>query len=460
MSQEVFKDAVLDRVASSGNVAQFVSFGPELEQRYSRIRGHKPNDRFDSVDVAVEALLNAAPDQSVNVRSYDPAQPKGQEFAYGLRDPSAVITRLRSFSDTGLFTIVNETIDVGDGGVSGVLVGDVAEFAPGDTPRCVEKPGIASLPRDLALKLLTVVYGFRPQLDYDASLRVEFSLHPLRRGYRNTHTIIWEIEEAESLDLSARVTWPNRFSQFLGDKAYGLLVGECIGLPIPQTTVVSRGVHPFRFGAATRTDEVWIRTCPVRQIPGLFTTQRGWRDPFRLLAEEDPTGTQIASVLAQEGVEALYSGALMMTEDGPTVIEGVRGWGDRFMLGEAPPEELPSAVRSAVEQLSAKASLRLGPVRLEWVHDGRDAWVVQLHAGASASGWDIIVSGEARSFRQFEVHQGLEALRALVAEMLGGPDGIELVGNIGITSHFGDILRTARIPSRLKRPTGSPPDVG
>jgi hypothetical protein len=32
-------------------------------------------------------------------------------------------------------------VDIEDGGVSGVAYGDMLEFAPGDTPRYVEKPG-------------------------------------------------------------------------------------------------------------------------------------------------------------------------------------------------------------------------------------------------------------------------------------------------------------------------------
>ena len=61
-------------------------------------------------------------------------------------------------SAEGLFVIANETVDVSDGGVSGVIQGGVAEFAPDDTPRCVEKAGTASLPMDWALALIETVY--------------------------------------------------------------------------------------------------------------------------------------------------------------------------------------------------------------------------------------------------------------------------------------------------------------
>jgi len=39
---------------------------------------------------------------------------------------------VRNMSAEGLFVIANETVDVSDGGVSGVIQGGVAEFAPDD----------------------------------------------------------------------------------------------------------------------------------------------------------------------------------------------------------------------------------------------------------------------------------------------------------------------------------------
>ena len=44
----IVKDAVLDWVAASANVAQFVSFGPDLAQRFCRVRGYSPNHGFRS----------------------------------------------------------------------------------------------------------------------------------------------------------------------------------------------------------------------------------------------------------------------------------------------------------------------------------------------------------------------------------------------------------------------------
>jgi len=358
----------------------------------------------------------------------------------------------------GLLTIVNETVDIHDGGVSGVAAGDVIEFAPDDTPRAVEEPGAARLPRDVALHLLATVYGFEPELDFPGNLRVEFSLHPRRRGTRTAHTIVWEaetIDDAEYLRVDPR--WPNRFSRFIGDKVFGLLVADAAGLPVPATTVVARRVAPFRFGTSTKSGEVWTRTSPVVQVPGRFTTVRGWTDPYKLLHTEDPDGTEIASILAQEGVRATYSGAAISTPDG-AVVEGVAGTGDKFMKGEAPAEQLPRTILDDVRDLHGRANAIVGKSRIEWAHDGENVWLLQLHTGLSPSTAVTIYPGSPTREHMLRVSDGLEPLRELVAAVAGTGEGIVLIGDVGITSHFGDVLRRAEIPSRLESaPAGVAP---
>jgi hypothetical protein len=453
-AQTHFKDAVLDRLAGEANVAQFVSFDPALTQRHSRIHGHEPNRPLGSVEQAVETLLGRSGEGRVNVRSFLPEGPKAKPFRYDLRSADAAVATVREFASQGLHVIVNETIDVNDGGVSGVAFGDVIELAPGDTPRCVEKPGTASFARGAGLRLLERVYGFRAALDYEARTRVEFSLHPLRRGFLNEHTIIWELEAAGESHAAADTRWPNRFSRFLGDKAFGLLVADTLGLPVPATTVIPRALAPFTLGRPTGTHEVWLRTCPTEQDPGHFTTQRGWTDPYKLLEREDPQGTALASVLAQEGVDAAYSGSLVVEADGGVRIEGAAGYGDKFMVGLAGAQELPAEVVSSVRSLYEEARARLGPVRMEWVHDrGGQTWVVQLHRGATTSQGSIIHRGEAERYQRFDVARGIDELRALIARVRGTGEGIILVGNVGVTGHFGDLLRKAEIPSRVEYPT-------
>jgi hypothetical protein len=446
------KDEILDRLARRANVAQFVSFGPDLVQRHAWLRGHAPNHRFGSPEEAVAALLAASPEASVNIRSYEPHHPKSREFLYGIKSAEEALAAVRRLGGEGLTTILNETVDVLDGGVSGVAYGGVLEFAPGDTPRCVEKPGTASLPRALGLRLLETVYRFSPALPDRPELRVELSIHPLRRGVRHEHTILWEIEEPGPVPAEARLAWPNLFSRHVGDKAFGLLIADAAGLPVPRTQVIPRGLAPFTFGAETGSAETWLRTCPREPVPGFFTTRRGWLDPFRLLEEEDPAAELIASVLAQQGVEAKFSGALVASPGGDPLVEGVAGRGDEFMLGRRAPEEIPPEIAGSLRSLFRRLSGVLGPVRFEWAHDGARPWILQLHRGVTETAGRTLFPGEAVRYHSLETAAGIDALRELIVKVQGTGEGIVLVGRVGVTSHFGDLLRRAQIPSRIEEP--------
>ena len=447
------KDELLSRLAAEANVAQFLSFGPGhgLQQRHSCIRGYPPGHRFADPATAVEALLAAAPAGSVNVRSFHARAAKGGPFSYGLTRRDDVLAVLRSRAGEGLHTIANETIDVDDGGVSGVALGGLVEFAPGDTPRAVERPGTVALGHGQALRLLETVYGFAPDLDDRPGERVEFSIHPLVAGFRRTHTVLWEREPVAPVRLTARLTWPNRFSRFLGDKAFGLLVADLLDLPVPATTVVGRRVAPFSFGRPTGSGERWLRTCPAEPVPGRFTTRRGWDDPFALLAAEDPAGTDLAAVLAQEGVAARWSGAAMPGAGGDLLVEGVEGFGDDFMGARAAPAALPDRVVADVRRLGARAAAAFGPVRFEWSHDGQTAWVLQLHLATVAASATTISPGTPARWHRFDPSLGLERLRDLIATV-GPGEGIELTGAVGVTSHAGDLLRRAAVPARLAVP--------
>jgi hypothetical protein len=160
----------------------------------------------------------------------------------------------------------------------------------------------------------------------------------------------------------------------------------------------------------------------------------------------------IASVLAQDGVDARHSGALLAGPDGEPLVEGVSGRGDEFMVGRRPPEPLPTEVEGSVRSLFRRAADTLGPVRFEWVHDGARPWIVQLHRGATATLGRTIFPGDAPRFHPFDVASGIEPLRTLIAKVEGTGDGIVLTGRVGVTSHFGDLLRRARIPSRIEEP--------
>jgi hypothetical protein len=446
----VRKDETLDRLAETVNVAQFVAFEPAPagpRQTFARVFGSAPNARFPTPEAAVDALFARSGEASLNVRSYLPDDKQSKEFVYGLKFPGEAVAALRRLTAEGLYTIVNETVDVGDGGVSGVVLGDVLEFAPDATPRAVEKAGAASLPRDLGLGLLETVYGVRPAVDMPPDIRLEFSLHPRPRGWRHGHILGWEFETVANFTSEARFHWPNAFSRMIGDKLFGLLVADGLGLSVPRTIAISRRVAPFSFGADTGSAEVWIRTCPHEQQPGRFTTAQGWTDPFHLLATEDPDGEAIASVLSQAAVPGRWSGASLVLADGSVIVEGKKGEGASFMAGATGAEPLPADVKGDVLAVHALTE-RLGPVRFEWVHDGSRAWVVQLHRGASRSTETMIVPGDVAQWREFDPEDGLAALRDLLAA-LGPETGVVLTREVGLTSHIADVLRRGGVPSRF-----------
>lgn len=448
------KDRSLDELARIGNVAQFVSFVPEgstAVQQYSRIAGFEPNHVFPDVRRAFAALLAASPDGTINLRSFTPDSPRSRDFHYGISDIDRAHTIADGLFRDGLFVIANETVDVSDGGISGVVQGGVIEFAPDDTPRCVEKEGTASLPVAVGLRILHTVYGFEPEIIDANSGRLEFSIHPKPRGWKKTHTLMWEYESSDSLPATPSFVWPNNFSRHLGDKAFGLLIADAIGLPVPRTTVLARRVAPFSFGVPTGSHEVWTRTCPTEQEPGKFTTVKGWIDPFKLMANEDPDGRSIASVLSQSAVKAEFSGAVITDHEGSALVEGTRGEGDRFMLGQRPPERLPATVVAAVSDVYSHAAQALGAVRFEWVYDGERAWIVQLHKGGTTSNAATLVPGEPKEWAVFKASSGLEELRRFLKD-LPQDVGVRIEGEIGLTSHFADLLRKTKRPARIAKP--------
>jgi hypothetical protein len=468
----MLKDQKLDEFAQRGvNIAQFVSYGPDGKKRYSRIRGTYPEGRFDSVEQALQAILHTGAPY-VNIRSFTPTTPDGNPFFMGRRAQWASLTDaadvVRSLIRRGLYVIVNEDIDINDGGFSGVVMGEIAEFAPQDTPRCVDRKGeprCAVMNRGLMEKLVLAVYGRRIGFPYSRNHRIEFSVHPGPVGYLRGPLLMWQEEAIERGTGPSGVTprWPNRYSIAMGDKAYGLLMAHLHGLSVPFTRVTGRLIPPFEFGEHTNDGNTrWMRTAPRTQQPGKFTTMASWTDPFALIQREDPDGSGIAAILEQDNVSTErggWSGAAITQADGTLLVEGRHGRGDGFMVGSESPTDLPVAVIDAVTRVWEQARIDFGPIRFEWVYD-RDhtVWVVQLHAGASDSVGDIIYPGEpTQSWQRYDVVGGLEGLRQLVGRIstsrFPGNTGIVLVGNVGITSHFGDLLRRAKIPSRLERPS-------
>jgi hypothetical protein len=442
------KDADLDHIAEQGfNVARFVSASSNGEVRFARLVPGQ-DSRQHPFSTLVENLF-AVGASAVNVRCFRPDTAQGNPFDYGIQNSASAIALATGHMAEGYFVIVNETIDVNDGGVSGVCEGGVWEFAPNATPRVVETGRVCRLPSALARRVIQSVYGSAPELDDSAGRRIEFSIHPVPVGYLKSRTLLWEISDSSARSLGGPVMWPNPFSRHLGDKTFGLVVADAIGISVPSTLAIPRNVPPFRFGTETGGSHTWTRTAPSSPKPGLFTTVKGWTDVFRLLANEDPEGTEIPCVLYQQGVEARHSGAAIPRDaPGQFLIEGVTGEGDRFMLGDVAPTPLPDAVISDVNAVLSRASQVLGPVRVEWVHDGQRAWVVQLHRATQTIEPGVFHPGiPENGWLVFTPADGLAALTDVIKQAKQQGRGVRVTGPVGLTSHVGDLIRRASVPA-------------
>lgn len=463
----VFKDEKLDVLVRNNvaNIAQFISFEPneDLKIRFCHINNLSISES-SSVEELIKKLISSSHSGAVNIRSFSPKAMKGNALIYNkkIEDIDEIMRVIRNNSIEGKYSIVNENISINDSGVSGVALGDVIEFSPDDTPKCVDKEGVCALPRNLGLRILNTVYGFSPNLNFDHNFRIEFSIHPIRQGLKKEHTIIWEYEYFETIKSDVKISWPNRFSNFIGDKVFGLLIADALGMLVPRTTVISRKIAPFSFGTETGLNEKWIRTCPIVKEPGKYYTGREWVDPFKLMEEEEKKGDNyinIASILSQDAVEAIYSGAAFISSNERNdIIEGVAGRGDNFMVGNQAKDDLPLEVVNAVKKIIEQFRVyhnELGDISIEWVFDGANVWVVQLNQlkisfkNDNITDSRVIVPGNPIRYEKVFAREGLEVLRSKVELYKDKNIGIDLIGNIGITSHFGDVLRLANIPSKL-----------
>lgn len=457
----ILKDEKLDYLYSemNANIAKFFSVDPQGKIRFDYLDNNKTST---SIENALSSIFAVA--QTVNVRSYSLSNMKGNDFHYGLekKNIKKILDIIKANEQANMFSIINETIDVNDGGVSGVVLDGVMEFAPEKTPKCVEDPGICRLPRTLGMKILSKVYGFVPLLNYAPDYRIEFSLHPNQQGIRDDHTIIWEYEYiANAREIVNEIVWPNNFSRFIGDKLFGLLIADSLGFLVPRTVAFLRNIAPFTFGVSTGSSERWMRTCPREKTPGLYFSGKVWEDPYLLMEREEKKGLKvlkgkykIASILSQDAVDATYSGTASIENREMVNIEGVIGAGDSYMVGEINPQPLPDNVIQSVSLLCNKIGENedlLGPVKIEWAFDGTNTWLLQLNQSKKKStSCNYFVDGKPKRYKTFYVTEGLEALRQEVEHCKGKDIGIKLIGNIGMLSHFGDILRNANIPSYLQ----------
>jgi hypothetical protein len=135
------------------------------------------------------------------------------------------------------------------------------------------------------------------------------------------------------------------------------------------------------------------------------------------------------------------------------IIEGVQGFGDEFMLGRIGAGTLDATLVTELEKLHSLTLECVGSARMEWAFDGDTLWVLQLQQEEAVSSGRVIVPGTTERNVDFEVSDGIAGLRQLVDLVAGKSVGINIIGDVGMTSHIADILRRHRIPSRIMAST-------
>ncbi|MCA3266824.1 MAG: hypothetical protein ING19_12225 [Azospirillum sp.] len=482
------KDLALARVADAGNAAQFACFDSAGSPTTSRVFD-TPYDVAMSQAEMAERLLRLSSESSVNVRSFHPDDHQSKPFAYGLKSVDDILAVAAARRAEGLWTIFNETIDIHDGGVSGVCEGGRMEVTPDDSPRGVEKGGCASWTDQRMKTLLSAVYDIPRAGEGSIPLakdgeRLEFSVHPIPRGFKKTKVLLWE---AAPSSLERRLAsqkhgpWPNRLSRMLGDKVYGLLVLHALGLHVPETIVYARRLEkPFAFGGDVSKivpldiarKHYWIRTSPREQAldAGKSTTippdhpDRHAMSPLAVLEAQEPalrkgkcpdTGQEILmadfpSVMLQESVPAVFSGKSMRDLNGETIAEGVFGYGDDYMAGKSAGEKADEKLRGRLNDAHTMLADLLGSeMEIEWAVDNTGRInILQMQPGVARGYDDVIVPGEPKRWIGIDAGADLESFRSLVSN-LEADAGVAVEGRIGLTSHKADLLRRAGKPARM-----------
>lgn len=255
--------------------------------------------------------------------------------------------------------------------------------------------------------------------------------------------------------------FPNRFSRMLGDKVFGLLLLHHMGYKVPYCTIINRHVAPFSIGTKTFTGDKWTRTAPYEKQGGLFDTIKGYEDIFLFMGKNEDMhsekNNQIASIIIQDGVTPVYSGGALVSNS-KIVVEGVIGAGDGFMVGENT-SDIPEYIREKINKKIQEMNLvdNFGNCSIEWVCDGDTMWLLQVNQLSTDVDDNVVVPCDhVNDFIVFDIKdKTLNDLRELIAnnseDIKVKDKGIIIKGNVGISSHYGDLLRKHKIPSKIMR---------
>lgn len=436
-----------------------------IEELGFRVAKYLPIDLKDEVDIDdIIELLTHSKEGSVNIRTWRKDREKGSEFIYGLTSVDEIVSKLNKLRSEGYEILLNETIDKDDGGISGVMLGNIVEFAPFSTPRNVENGNVCRLPIDIAIRILAYTYNlsvttFNKLMNLSKiskeGHRIEFSVHPKHPQYT-----VWEIDTLEGRQSPKFINVPQDcdFSKMIGNKTFGLLLMSAMNINVPNSEVINMYLdEKFKFGLYEnkQSDYKWLRPAPKIKEPGKYDSIRSKKlDIPKRIREWDK---EISSYIIQDDVNSEYSGSAIMRENWRVIVEGVEGTGEDFMVGKKEVESLPKSIIDKV--IRTLLELRLDfekngiintTFSIEWGIVDRTVIIFQFNFIEDDSNEDWIVepkNGDT-TYIDYNVERGLEEFRDLTSKIKEG-QGINLIGNIGITSHFGDLLRKYRIPSRI-----------
>ncbi|MGX1218692.1 hypothetical protein AB7M42_008957 [Bradyrhizobium diazoefficiens] len=468
--KETSRDARMIDISSSCNIAQFVSFDEFSKVRFVKLASREIEGRAsDDLSQVLAELFRASNSNLINLRFFHPGTSTGAVIVRDIESVDEALQISKSKMVSGGYAIASEVLELADGGVSGVLAGGTVEFLMGVTPRFVDQVdgGFPQLPSAVGERLLRSIYGDHVELSkFEPSMRVEFSIHPYDVGHMGRRMIVWDVYRlANPSRLKPIISWPNLFSEWIGDKLYGQLLASSLGLPVPRSIA---WLHPFvaadsanpierwippegiAFGENTGTSEFWMRSCPSLRRPGLYPTIRGRVDPTNWMLGIDPLGTEIRSCLEQQHVGAQFSGAAFCGDQSP-LIEGIAGTGEQYMLGLCAPETLPITVQRTVACLAEEVSSMFGRSRLEWVFDGDRAWVVQINQIAGERREAISHEVPNEEYIDYDPIAGLAELQEIIDYAKIRGCGVRLARAVGLTSHVCELLNNAEVPYVVRR---------
>lgn len=443
------KDSVLKKLSKEWDVANFVSVSPMGEVRASNL-----SLLTEDLETDLKRILEESPRHLVNVRSFcTDAENIKTEFVLGLGDIGDILRQVEKNCENGLYSIVNENIDPCDGGVSGVLHGDIIEFVTNGTPRDVEKgEKVISLGKAIGIKMLEQYYDV--DLERLRSLpmnsRIEFAIT------RDKRLLVWEVKQLPNQGLARKkmdLNVDSLFVETIREKVFGLLLVNALRLNVVESTVVNSIGNTVSFGkkvqGESELDTVIYRASPSRFSPGEFDNSESSINVDiveRIKELEERDGI---TYLAQKKLNTKLVGGVISSK-GRRLVEFSDGNGQDFMLGKAIPIEYQGddlgLIVSQVDYICSRIESLVGnSFKLELIVDEFETvYVAQFNVINDVQQQIVISKEERENALEVDVKEETPlslANRLEYLEVRGKQvDLVVFKGNIGHTSHFCDVV--------------------